>query len=264
MSKWWGRICGLCLVVLLMGSMASAESVSPRWKLYNRGPINGMNSLFNEYYDSQSLEYMPNLQVVKVWTKDISQDDNDSYILTQLWIDYSKKTWYRVRWGSYPNTRNFMAHFSFPTIFSIGPDLRYEKLANIIADRFHLPHLYPVGFGQHQWKKIYSTNGKSFYLCMDTWESHLESNRCIVWIKKYYKPGRYYIDDYCADFTTDQVGIRMKKWKNNKLIEDFPNTMTRDMMQITYYYEDWKDVLPESLEEAIYNGARELYQSKGK
>lgn len=216
----------LSLLTLLVCLTASADNgQGERWKWYYSGSRVGF------YYDINTLSYDSNTNVADVWTKAVDINGNTLF-MDHLNLNYMKKTYSSLTSVIYQNGVPKQKNHYPPLSNNIDPELSIEFLANRIADYYHIPHMYKGG--PNRWKKIYTQGPADYYIATD----------CLVLTNT---PGLY------------------KCWV--KIISGY-NKESSDIICYLCNFNNhtittgggFRTVIPDSLDEAIYNGAHAIYE----
>lgn len=221
---WLKSLMTLCLLVIISASVVLANTQDSRWKWYYSTAVDSM------YYDTQTLKYDEPNQAVKVWvkTEDLKgQKTSERLIL----ISYRDKT--------ETSLQNYFFKNGYPHLYNMGkintnviyPDSTIESLANKVGAYFNLKPIYPGG--PNRWKWVYSTSTYTLSIATDCERYDPESNTHMIWIKSTTLKGSYYIDTYYCNFSDETIRRA---------------------------YGKPKPVVPDTIDEYIYNAAKELFE----
>lgn len=218
----------LSLLTLLVCLTASADNgQGERWKWYYSG------SRVGSYYDINTLSYDSNTNVADVWTKDVDINGNTLFV-THFNLNYTKKTYSTLTTVIYDNGVPRQKNYYPPLSNNINPGPTLEVLADRIADYYHIPHMYKGG--PNRWKKIYTQGPADYYIATDCLAptNTPGSYKCWVKIISGYNKNHSDIICYLCNF-------------NNHTITTGGGFRT---------------VIPDSLDEAVYNGAYDIYKEQ--
>lgn len=221
----------LLLSVLFLSSTADAED-SNRWEWVLS------NKLDSIYIDTQSIEYDKDNNYVEYWTKFV--EENGDELLVQYALDLKHKGYavlYSARKSNgvikdYRLYRDPDPYFHIISI-STTPLETTEKHVNAVMSHLGLPPIW--GNTPHKWKWVKSTDKESLYICTDAYQL-LPDNKMLFFVKSVLVSSYGTLTrakTYIADFSGKRI----------------------------YYVEGARPfnvLIPDSLEEAIYNAAIEL------
>ena len=220
----------LSLLTLLVCLTASADNgQGERWKWFYS------SSRLSFYYDLDTLSYDSTTNVADVRIKEVDLNDN-IFKMTHLNFDYTGKTFSLLTTVSYDKGIPRQKNHSPALTSNVGPYIVLETLSNRIADHYHLPHMYKGG--PDRWKKIYTRGTSDFYIATDCLVKLSTPGICKFWVKE--------ISGYNKDYT--RIFLYMCDFNFKTIISD---------------NSPYRSVIPDTLDEAIYNSAHAIYEQNG-
>lgn len=239
------RILGLLLIFAeLMCMVVFANTDDSRWKEYASSDVK------RYYWDVQTLKYDAATNKALLWTKATWKYNNPSekYLpgdlpeteLYQITIDFNTKEDQEIQCVYYfKNGISKLEQSNQPPYF-IYPDSFLERLADEVADRLGIPHLFQNL--SPRWKWVKSTDTHSIYILNQApvYDENSKSYKVhckMIWPNAYHKVG---FNSYDCNFDEGTI----KSYINGKYIYHIP--------------------IPDTEEEAIYNAAYALFKENQK
>ena len=184
------------------------------------------NAYFSVYVDKNTVQAADEGNSLVYWRKEKWLAGFTS--ITKVRINRGNQTYAELYTksqasGAYPREHVF----SNPHYLDIYPDSLDEKEANAVCHLLKLPTIY--GVQAHSWKWIYSTDTTSYYICTDVYKYDSSKGAFKVYYKSKGPRG--------TNCTFSEV--------------DLTN-------HVIYTGNKKRIIVPDSLEEAIYNGAKEI------
>ena len=213
------RILLIVIALITMASCSYAEG-DDRWQWV------ASNSNFSVYIDKNTVQAIDGNNSIIYWKKEVWLNGYTS--IEKIKVDRSNQTYsvlYSKRQtpGSYP--REYTP--SKPYFEDIYPDVIHEKEANAACHLLKLSTVY--GVQEHSWKWIYSTDTVSYYICTDSYKYDVDKGAFKVFYKYEYSGKTLY--SYC------EVDLSA---------------------HLLYFNGRKRMIVPDSLEEAMYNAAKDI------
>lgn len=184
------------------------------------------NSNFSVYIDKNTVQAIDGNNSIIYWKKEVWLNGYTS--IAKIEVNRGNQTYAELYSksqtpGSYPHEyTSSKAYF-----YDIYPDVIHEKEANAACRLLKLPAVY--GVQEHSWKWIYSTDTVSYYICTDSYKYDTDKGAFKVFYKYEYSGKTLY--SYC------EVDLSA---------------------HLLYSSGRRKMIVPDSLEEALYNAAKEI------
>lgn len=225
-------IYGIVLFLFLMTCTVFASEIDSRWVYVGKDNRDVM------YYDRQTAQYNPDTHSITIWRKVIS--DGKPLCIGQYHIFLDRREYQGIKHAIYDkNTgeRRIIKQSQYP-MEKIAPDSDIEKAADDVCDQYGISHM--SSNAADRWNWIYSSATQT---CM-----------------------------YAKDFITiDRVNKTVEIWVRATNLNGFtfrPVLYTCHIDDQTVDYAGYKgiakglDIFPETIEEAVWNKAKELYFKK--
>lgn len=203
---------------------AGAAYAADRWVYM--GKEEGMEG----YYDTQTARYDRSGNAVTYWFRWTTDGKPSS--LDYITVDLSTKEYSMPKYAVYQKYGNPKIYTNTAGYVSpVPPDSTIEKTVDAICDAYRVPHMYPNK--EHRWTWIYSDDRKDIYLANDAYSVNGIDSKVTVWIKETYLSGWTGVFRCIVDL-------------DGQTIEEH----TKGVATVA--------VLPDTMEEAIYNKAKEM------
>lgn len=192
------------------------------------------------YMDADTVLYNKNDGVGTVWIKEVGVDAAEgTYSLNRYEFAYDKGVSRPIGYVYYRNGQLVRQNYTVYNYSYVPPDSWREKVANIIADKYGRPHI--LARVPDSWIWVKSTDRVSIYVGSDTIEYDLANQRCYVWALYKDLKNHEHASRYVCDFATGQMG--------------YSNYSGKVVM---------RTIVPDTEQEAVYNGAKRLYDNYAK
>lgn len=192
-------------------------------------------SQYSYYLDLNSIEYDARLRQVSFWQKVVYPNSvAGSYSLYRVDINFKDKTSRASAYAFIKNNQTVEQHTMKNAYSYITPDSTREVEANVLAEKFGLAKIYPQDAGRWRWIK--ATDKNSLYVLSKAVSSDKEN--CYIWVKYVPVKGNPWRMRYACSLTQRALGFKTYPLYKTKM----------------------KQVLPDTLEEAIYNAALRAYK----
>jgi len=227
MGKKIGTLVFLCLMWTVIGFAAE----SGRWQWVDS------TAHYTYYLDTETIGYDAAFQHATYWQKVIGLGAPEgTYNLYHIEINFVNKTGRSNEYATVKNGQVVRQHTINNTYYYIHPNSVKEKEANILASKFGLDSIYPQGEARWQWVK--STDKMSLYVLRDAVTG--DGEYCYIWAKWQPIDGNPWTTRYACSLTSREMGYKSS-----------PTYKVR-----------MKQILPDTMEEAIYNAALRTYQGR--